>query len=166
MPFGNETGILVSAVIFGLTGIYLVVYLWLFTFYPLRRASRISGHVLHRYVPAVHENDVAGDTPGMVTIELMPRSWVRRAMGLPSNDGRGFLFFYVGRNGKGLYFNHSKSKRESIRIDVLADDLLERVGEARMHYRKWDRALAVPVSYSGPGTIEHCDLFEDRLRVE
>lgn len=69
------------------------------------------------------------------------------------------LYFYVGSNGRGGRYNHGSNGQRypHARVTIEGARFLAWAGDATIHYRPWDHALAVVTSvpYVGPAVVTH-----------
>jgi hypothetical protein len=62
-------------------------------------------------------------------------------------------YFYAGRNGRGGRLNHAEPKTEYARVAIAGKDFIASVADQPIYMRWWDRAIALPCSYSGPAEV-------------
>ena len=63
------------------------------------------------------------------------------------------LYAYVGRRRRGGYLNHLGRSGPFVRIDIAGADLLNRLRDGRVWYRRWDSAIFIVEDYEGPGAV-------------
>lgn len=127
-------------------GIWLAVGAVFYAYWRLQTTDGLASQVIYHYVKVEHLQQAAG----IVTIQAQRRRHVFRMFSF----GRVTMaYFYVGRNGRGGRLNHAKPKAEYARVAIAGKDFLTSAADHPIYMRWWDRAVALPCSYSGPAEV-------------
>lgn len=135
---------------FLLGGIVMLVWVVRRCYRPITRYRReqLRTGVMRHYIEAKHVVEI----PGGIILQARPvRSAPWLSYAAPSPAG---LFFYTSRHGKGARLNHGRWKGEPyIRVDILGEDFMARVGAERIYWRPFDGAIAIFQDYVGPASL-------------
>lgn len=128
------------------TAIWLAIGGVFFAYWRVRSAHVLASQVLFHYVKAeyLHLDE------GIVTIQAQRRRHVFRLLSLRRVT---MAYFYVGRNGRGGRLNHPKPKTEYARVAIAGSDFIANAADNPIYMRWWDRAIALPCSYTGPAKV-------------